>query len=127
MTGAFTPTLLYDGTCRFCRAQVVRLRALMRDRITFESAYADGVRARFPMVPQTGMLGEMKFVDRDGRLYGGAAAIARAFVVSGGILGLGARLYALPPVRWAADYAYGVAAARRIRLKQTCANESCDL
>lgn len=127
MTPAFAPTVLYDGTCRFCRAQVVRLRALTRDRVAFESAYADGVRARFPMLQQSGMLGEMKFVDRDGRLYGGAAAIARAFVVSGGVLGLGARLYALPPVRWVADAAYRQAAARRLRLKETCADDHCEL
>ena len=121
-----TPTMLYDGTCRFCRAQVVRLRRLTRDRVAFESAYADGVRARFPMLPQTGMLGEMKFVDADGTLYGGAAAIARAFVVSGGLVGLGARAYALPPIRWAANRAYRFAAARRLRLKQTCADDVCE-
>lgn len=119
--------MLYDGTCRFCRAQVVRLKRLMGDRVTFESAYADGVRARFPMVPQTGMLGEMKFVDADGRLYGGAAAIAQAFVVSGGVLGLGARLYALPPVRWIADRAYKWAAARLLRLKQACVDDNCQI
>ncbi len=127
-----TPTVLYDGTCRFCIAQVVRLRRLTRNRVAFESAYADGVRARFPMLPSEGpdpknpvMLGEMKFVDADGRLYGGAAAIARAFVVSGGVLGLGARLYALPPIRWAADHAYKMAAARRLKLKQTCVDDNC--
>lgn len=124
--------MLYDGTCRFCIAQVVRLRRLTRNRVAFESAYADGVRARFPMLPSEGpdpmnpaMLGEMKFVDADGRLYGGAAAIARAFVVSGGPLGLGARLYALPPIRWAADRAYKMAAARRLKLKQTCVDDNC--
>jgi predicted DCC family thiol-disulfide oxidoreductase YuxK len=120
-------TVLYDGTCRFCVAQAVRLRRLTRGRVAFESAYADGVRAKFPMLPQHGMLGEMKLVDADGRVYGGAAAIASAFVVCGGVLGLGARAYALPPVRWAADRAYRFAAARRLRLKQTCADESCDL
>jgi predicted DCC family thiol-disulfide oxidoreductase YuxK len=116
--------MLYDGTCRYCVAQVARLRTLMRHRVAFESAYADGVRARFPAVPQDGMLGEMKFVDADGRVYGGAAAIARAFVVSGGLMGLGARLYAFPPVAWAADRAYRRAAARRMRLKQVC-DDTC--
>jgi predicted DCC family thiol-disulfide oxidoreductase YuxK len=114
-------TMLYDGTCRFCVAQVKRLNKLMRGRIAFESPYPDGGRAKFPMVQPEGMLGEMKFIDADGRLYGGAAAIARAFVVSGGAFGLGARLYALPPVRWIADRAYKRAAAKRMRLKQTCA------
>jgi len=127
MTTAATPTMLYDGTCRFCVAQVVRLRRLMGDRVTFESAYADGVRARFPMVQQTGMLGEMKFVDADGHLYGGAAAIAQAFIVSGGLLGLGAHLYHLPPVRWIADRAYRAAAAKRMRLKQACIDDNCQI
>ena len=118
--------MLFDGTCPFCRAQVVRLRRLMRGRVAFESAYDPGVRERFPMVPQQGMLGEMKFVDADGRLFGGAAAIARAFVTSGGLLGLGARLYALPPVKWAADAAYKRAATKRMRLKQAC-DDSCEI
>lgn len=120
-----TPTVLYDGTCRFCVAQAARLRRMTRGRVAFESAYADGVRARFPQVPQDGMLGEMKFVDADGRVFGGAAAIARAFVVSGGVLGLGARAFALAPVRWAADHGYRLAAARRLRLKQTCVDDNC--
>jgi hypothetical protein len=97
----------------------------MSSRIAFESAYADGVRARFPMLPQDGMLGEMKFVDANGQLYGGAAAIARAFVVSGGLLGLAARTYAFPPVRGLANVAYRYAAARRLRLKQTCDEGIC--
>ncbi len=119
-----TPTILFDGTCPFCRKQVVRLNALTRGRVAFESAYDPGVRERFPMVPQQGMLGEMKFVDANGRLFGGAAAIAQAFITSGGILGLGARLYGLPPVRWIADAAYKRAAAKRMRLKQAC-DDSC--
>lgn len=133
MSTAYVPTMLYDGTCRFCLAQVVRLRRLTRNRVAFESAYADGVRARFPMLaPGTepftpGVLGEMKFVDADGRIYGGAAAIARAFVVSGGLIGLGARAYALAPVRWLADRAYKFAAARRLRLKQTCVDDNCQV
>jgi hypothetical protein len=46
--------------------------------VQIASAYADGVRARFPMVPQDGVLGEIKLVDSDGRVLGGAAAIARS-------------------------------------------------
>lgn len=117
--------MLYDGTCPFCRRQVARLRRLTRGRVAFESAYEPGVRDRFPMVPQQGMLGEMKFVDAEGRLFGGAAAIARAFVTSGGPLGLGARLYAVPPIAWLANAAYRRAAARRLRLKQVCSDDNC--
>ena len=119
-----TPTVLFDGTCPFCRKQAARLDAMMRGRVAFESAYAPGVRERFPMLPQQGMLGEMKFVDASGRLFGGAAAIAEAFITSGGILGLGAHFYKVPPVKWIADAAYKRAAAKRIRLKQAC-DETC--
>jgi predicted DCC family thiol-disulfide oxidoreductase YuxK len=119
--------MLFDGTCSFCRKQVVRLNALMRGRVTFESAYDPGVRERFPMVPQHGMLGEMKFVDANGRLFGGAAAIAQAFITSGGILGLGAYLYKVPPVTQIANVLYKRAAAKRMRLKQACADENCAL
>jgi predicted DCC family thiol-disulfide oxidoreductase YuxK len=121
-----TPTVFFDGTCRFCRAQAARLARLTRGRVAFENAYADGVRARFPMLPQSGMLGEMKFVDDRGRVFGGAAAIAQAFIVSGGLLGLGARLYALPPFRQIADALYRAAAARRLRLRETC-DDNCQV
>jgi predicted DCC family thiol-disulfide oxidoreductase YuxK len=126
MTSVATPTMLFDGTCPFCRKQVVRLNALMRGRVTFESAYDPGVRERFPMVPQQGMLGEMKFVDAGGRLFGGAAAIAQAFITSGGIMGLGARLYHLPPITQIANALYTRAAAKRMRLKQTC-DDNCKI
>ena len=121
-----TPTVLFDGTCPFCRKQAARLESMMRGRVAFESAYGPGVRERFPMVPQEGMLGEMKFVDASGRLYGGAAAIAQAFITSGGILGLGAQLYKVPPVTQIANAMYKRAAARRLRLKQVC-DDNCQI
>jgi predicted DCC family thiol-disulfide oxidoreductase YuxK len=119
-----TPTMFFDGTCPFCRKQAARLDVMMRGRVAFESAYAPGVRERFPMLPQQGMLGEMKFVDADGRLFGGAAAIAQAFITSGGILGFGAHLYKLPPITQIANAMYKRAAAKRMRLKQAC-DTSC--
>ena len=89
------PTLLYDGTCRFCTAQAARLRRFGRGRVQVESAYAPGVRERFPMVPQEGVMGEIKLVDTDGRVLGGAAAIARTLQLGGGTLGFLAGLYRL--------------------------------
>jgi predicted DCC family thiol-disulfide oxidoreductase YuxK len=79
------------------------------------------------MLPPTGELGEMKFVDANGRLFGGAAAIARAFIHSGGLLGLGAHLYAVPPIGWLADRAYRLAAKRRLKLKQACVDDTCKI
>jgi len=121
------PTLLYDGTCRFCIAQAKRLERLGRGRVAAESAYAPGVRQRFPMVPQEGMLGEMKLVDSDGRVLGGAAAIARTLEIGGGALGLAARLYRLWPVRALADAGYTVIARNRYRLRGKCEDGRCDI
>ena len=120
-----TPTILFDGTCPFCRKQAARLQTLTRGRVAFESAYDPGVRERFPMVQQQGMLGEMKFVDANGHLFGGGAAIAQAFITSGGFFGLGAHLYKVPPVTQIANALYKRAAAKRMRLKQTCDDDIC--
>jgi predicted DCC family thiol-disulfide oxidoreductase YuxK len=121
------PTLLYDGTCRFCIAQAKRLERFGRGRVAIASAYAEGVRARFPMVPQEGVLGEMKLVETDGRVHGGAAAIARTLEYGGGALGLVAKIYWAPPVRAIADAIYKVIARNRYRLRGKCEDGSCDV
>ena len=114
-------TLLYDGTCRFCVAQARRLKQFTGAHVHAESMYADGVRERFPMLPQPGpggKIGEIKFVDDRGRMSGGAEAIARALMT--GPLGWGARLYFLPGLRQLSNAAYRAIAKRRYRLSGTC-------
>lgn len=120
------PTLLFDGTCRFCTAQAERLRRYGRGRVQVESAYAPGVRERFPMVPQEGVMGEIKLVDADGRVLGGAAAIARTMEIGGGALGMLARLYRLWPIRPIADAGYRVIARNRYRISGRCDDGTCD-
>jgi len=123
-----TPTVLYDGTCRFCIAQAARLRRLTRGRVVFESAYAPGVRDRFPMLPPldaTGKMGEMKFVNGAGLVFGGAAAVASALTTGGGPLGWAARLYWVPLVRPLANRAYRAVSARRDRLRAACDDAGC--
>jgi predicted DCC family thiol-disulfide oxidoreductase YuxK len=95
--------------------------------VPIASAYADGVRARFPMVPQDGVLGEIKLVDSDGRVLGGAAAIARTLELGGGPLGLAAKLYRVWPVRPLADAGYKVIAWNRYRLKGRCEDGNCKI
>jgi predicted DCC family thiol-disulfide oxidoreductase YuxK len=116
------PTLLYDGRCRFCTAQAERLRRFGRGHVQVESAYAPGVRERFPMVPQEGVMGEIKLVEANGRVLGGAAAIARTLQLGGGALGLLARLYSVWPVRPLANAGYRLIARNRNRL----AARKCD-
>jgi predicted DCC family thiol-disulfide oxidoreductase YuxK len=126
VSAPYRATVLFDGTCPFCRKQAARLESMMRGRVAFESAYDPGVRERFPMIQQDGMLGEMKFIDPAGRPFGGAAAIAQAFITSGGIFGLGAHLYKVPPITQIANALYKRAAAKRMRLKQAC-DDNCAL
>ncbi|MDQ3069632.1 MAG: DUF393 domain-containing protein [Acidobacteriota bacterium] len=123
------PTLLYDGTCRFCTAQAARLARIARGRVRIESAYAPGVRDRFPMLPQdvNGMMGEIKLVDAHGTLLGGAAAIARTLQIGGGPLGALAHLYRVWPVRPIADAGYRVIARNRFRFQGRCDDGSCEV
>lgn len=120
-------TLLFDGTCRFCTAQAERLRRYGRGRVAVESAYAPGARDRFPFIPKEGVMGEIKLVDVDGRVLGGAAAIARTMEIGGGPLGLLARLYRFWPVRPIADAGYRVIARNRYRISGRCNDGSCEL
>jgi predicted DCC family thiol-disulfide oxidoreductase YuxK len=85
--------------------------------------YAEGVRDRFPMLPQPGpdgKVGEIKFVDDGGRMSGGAEAIARALMTNRGPLGWSARLFFIPGVRQLAEAVYRAIARRRYRLSGTC-------
>jgi predicted DCC family thiol-disulfide oxidoreductase YuxK len=119
------PTILYDGTCRFCTAQASRLQRLSRGRVAIESTYAPGVRARYPELPSEGAVGEIKLADADGRMLGGAAAIARALEIGGGPLGWLARAYHLPLVGPVADRVYVQIAKRRYRISGRCQDGSC--
>lgn len=117
------PTLLYDGTCRFCVAQARRLKRLAGAGLKAESAYAEGVRDRFPMLPQPGpdgKLGEMKFVDDQGRIFGGAEAVARTLMTGRGPLAWAARAYFVPGVRQISNSAYRAMARRRYHLSGAC-------
>jgi predicted DCC family thiol-disulfide oxidoreductase YuxK len=123
-------TVFYDGTCKFCIGQASRLKRLTRGRVAFQSAYSEGVRDRFPMLPPfnaDGKMGEMKFVGADGTVTGGAAAVTHALVAGGGPLGLVARIYWLWPVRPLADRAYRFIAARRYGRQGRCEDGSCEL
>ena len=48
-----SPTLLYDGTCRFCTKHAMRLKRLTDGRVVVVSAYAPGVREKFSMLPRS--------------------------------------------------------------------------
>jgi predicted DCC family thiol-disulfide oxidoreductase YuxK len=117
------PTLLYDGTCRFCVAQAQRLKKLSGAGLHAESSYAEGVRDRFPMLPlpgPDGRIGELKFVDDGGQMSGGAEAIARTLMTGSGPIAWAARMYFVPGIRQLSNVGYRAIARRRYRLSGTC-------
>ena len=117
------PTLLYDGTCRFCVAQARRLKRFCGPGVAAESMYADGVRGRFPMLPAPGpdgKIGEIKFVDDRGRMSGGAEAIARALMTGRSPIAWAARAYFVPGLRHLSNAIYRAIAKRRYGLSGTC-------
>jgi predicted DCC family thiol-disulfide oxidoreductase YuxK len=69
--------VIFDGNCRFCRAQVERLARWDRHgrRLAFLSLHDPEVAKRFPDLTYDQLMEEMYVVDRFGRRHGGPAAI----------------------------------------------------
>jgi predicted DCC family thiol-disulfide oxidoreductase YuxK len=121
------PLALYDGDCVFCTAQAERARRLSGGRLRIaplQTALAD-----VPWVDPEEAVKALQLVDRDGRVYAGAAAVVRLLRLTRPALGLLALPYHLPGVRWLADRAYDAVAARRYaiagRTDDGCADGAC--
>ena len=108
------PTLLFDGDCAFCtRSAEVARRVLPADCDVTAWQFAD--LAAFGVTAERAR-SEVLWVDRDGRVSGGAAAVSRALRAAGGPLAVLGVLLALPPVSWLAPPVYRLVAANRHRL-----------
>jgi len=121
------PLALYDGDCVFCTAQAERARRLSGGRLRIaplQTALAD-----VPWVDPEEAVKALQLVDRDGRVYAGAAAVVRLLRLTRPLLGMLALAYHLPGVRWLADRAYDAVAARRYaiagRTDDGCADGVC--
>lgn len=123
------PVVLFDGDCGFCTTQARRLAA--PGKISLRSFREEGALADFPGVTLEECVREMKLVDREGHVYGGAEAIARALRVGRPFLGTVAILYYVPGVRWVADRIYAWVAANRFRFSRSnaalCDDGTCGL
>ncbi len=108
------PVLVFDGDCGVCTllAGFVERRMRVGAEITawqFTDLAALGAtreRAEY----------ELLWVDRPGRVYGGAQAVARLLLEAGlpwSPLGM---ILRIPPFRWAAHWVYRLVAANRHRL-----------
>ncbi|WP_067468751.1 thiol-disulfide oxidoreductase DCC family protein [Actinomadura macra] len=114
MTTRERPVLVYDGDCGFCTSSVRFLeRRVPVDATVVAFQFAD-----------LGALGttagraehEVLWIDRLGRVSGGAEAIGRLLTAAGGpwrALGVVMRV---PPVSWAAHVVYRLVANNRHRM-----------
>lgn len=108
------PVLVYDGDCGFCSASVAFARRWVKPRCDIEA----GQRAELDALGVTRQRAEYEalWVTPDGRVYGGAQAVARALLSAGGGWAVAGALLRLPPLRWAAHGVYRVIARNRHRL-----------
>ena len=118
-------TVLFDGTCRFCRGQIAILRRLdLTGRLAFTSLHDSRVARDFPEISREQLLTQMYVVDRSGRAHGGVEAVRY----------LSRRLPLLWPLaiplhvpgssplwRWL----YAFVASRRYGIAGRCEDDSC--
>ncbi|MEV6805628.1 DUF393 domain-containing protein [Streptomyces sp. NPDC017248] len=108
------PVLVYDGDCGFCSASVAFARRRVKPRCDIEASQ----RAELDALGVTRQRAEYEalWVTPDGRVYGGAQAVARALLSAGRGWAVAGALLRLPPLRWAAHGVYRVIARNRHRL-----------
>jgi len=76
------PTLVYDGDCGICRYWVNYWHELTGERVAFRPYQEAAVD--FPAIPREAFRRAIQFIERDGRVYSGAAATLRVLKFSSG-------------------------------------------
>ena len=108
------PTLVFDGDCAFCTTAVGVARRVLPAGVTvvaWQFADLDALGTTADRARQ-----EVLWVDADGTVSGGAAAVARLLRAAGLPLSVLGVLISLPPLRWVAPPVYRLVAANRHRL-----------
>jgi predicted DCC family thiol-disulfide oxidoreductase YuxK len=106
--------LVYDGDCAFCTLSVgwiARLR-LAEPRVV---AWQHADLGPLGLTPEQ-CLHELQWVAADGRVDGGAQAVARLLLASGGPWAVAGALLRLPPFSWLGAALYRLVADNRQRL-----------
>jgi predicted DCC family thiol-disulfide oxidoreductase YuxK len=127
----FKPVLIYDGRCRFCVAQADRLARWTGGRVRLESFRDPGVIEKYPGLTAERCEEAIQLVMPNGRIAGGAEAIARALRLRPLLAPVGF-LYEAPLLRPLLDWGYRVVARNRFRIggstdEEPCGDEACRL
>ncbi|WP_242894135.1 thiol-disulfide oxidoreductase DCC family protein [Actinomadura litoris] len=108
------PVLVYDGDCGFCTSSVRFLeRRVPVDAtvVAFQFADLDALGTTAERAEH-----EVLWIDRAGRISGGAEAIGRLLTAAGGPWRALGVLMRVPPVSWAAHVVYRLVANNRQRM-----------
>jgi predicted DCC family thiol-disulfide oxidoreductase YuxK len=107
------PVLIFDADCGFCTRCVDVLKRLPHGADVQAFQFTD--LAGFGTTEARAQR-EVLWVDANGRISGGAQAIARLLVNSGGVYALAGWVMRTPPVRWVAAGVYKLIAKNRQRM-----------
>lgn len=109
------PTLLYDGECSLCRRAVAWVRERDLEHVVELLPFQDSsTPARFPEVPRAQCLRAAQFVDDNGSVASGAAAVREIFRRLPRMRWLG-QILTFPPFFAVARLAYWLVARTRPR------------
>lgn len=107
------PVLIYDGDCAFCTRSVNVLMRLPVDAEVTAFQFAD---LELYGTTEERASHEVLWVDRTGRIHGGAQAVARLLLTAGGIYAAAGWMLRTPPIRWIAAGVYRLIANNRQRM-----------
>lgn len=124
------PVILYDGACRLCTSQARNLAKLSNSKVSSRALQTE--LKNFPHLSEAEALKEIKLIDEQGYVYGGAEAIVKLINYGQPLLGKLLYPYYIPGIRQLADISYAWIAKNRYRLfgqilDETCKDDSCNL
>lgn len=114
MSAPGRPVLVYDGDCGFCTSSVRFLERHVPVRaevVAFQFADLDALGTTAERAQH-----EVLWVDRAGRVSGGAEAIGRMLTDAGGVWRVPGVAMRVPPVSWLAHAVYRLVANNRQRM-----------
>ncbi|QDS94973.1 hypothetical protein FF011L_37570 [Roseimaritima multifibrata] len=123
-----TDVVIFDGQCRFCRAQVERLQRFDRGgRLSFISLHDPRVAERYPDLTHERMMEEMVIVDTSGNRHGGSNAV-RYLTRRLPLLWWAAPILHMPGTARLWRWAYQQVAKRRYKLAgKDCDGDACSI
>jgi len=103
--------MMFDGDCRFCRAWIARWRSVAGDAIDYFPYQQEG--SRCPDIKPEQFAEAVHFIERDGRVWRGAAAVFRALAMGPGPHRLLRAYERVPLFARLAEFAYAIVARHR--------------